>query len=779
MIRGEPYSRKSSMAPPTATTTTLAALPAKLPNRADGAITVVLSDFSGWVFDADSTSPAQEGIVVPSAGNGRFIRVFSPVANPGTLKATVAAATTAALAANTRTANVLLADANGALGAIDGVTLIVGDRLLVQDEVIGANNGIYIIDALGAAGSKWQMTRATDFDSDAEVVAGCLMYVDDGTANGNEWFFLSTNDPITVNTTALVFVAVPSYVDLASTATGEGADLIGVYDVNAVVTATAAGPAIIELARRQLAAVADDAALIAITAAQRDDGALVVKLDDLTIWGFDAGSAAAASDWVQVPSAGTGRWLRKDAEPGTMLPSVADNAALVALTAVNRSDGSIVVQLDTMQVWKYDLGSAAAASDWVVAPTDGVGRWLDAANPNGGLILPTVANNAALIALTAVDRQDGSIIVQLDTNQVWKYFIGSAAAASDWVIVPTDGVGRWHDVGYPDGGLMLPPVADNAALIALTATDRQDGSLVVQLDTMQVWKYDLGSTSAASDFTVVPTDGVGRWIDAGNPVASDAKNSVRAVIERPPAYTRTANVILADAVGALGAIDGVTLIVGDRILLVDGAAGADNGIYQVTVIGDGGTAYELTRTVDADTSAKVTCGQSVYVEEGTINAGSTFRLVTNNPITLNTTALVYRTSSVKIREVTITSTELTTAGATQSIVVGAAIPATAMILGYRYRLVDAFDSPGGASLDVQLGDDTTDPDSLCAAFDAYTASAYEGAGWVEGTRGVRPNGTPTGTQLELLFTATVDNLSTFTNGDLDVEISYIDVIGTA
>ncbi len=58
------------------------------------------------------------------------------------------------------------------------------------------------------------------------------------------------------------------------------------------------------------APVADAAALQAIAAANRFNGQIRVKLDDDTIWTFDSGSSASTSDWVIVPSAGTGRWLR-------------------------------------------------------------------------------------------------------------------------------------------------------------------------------------------------------------------------------------------------------------------------------------------------------------------------------------------------------------------------------------------------------------------------------------------------------------------------------------
>lgn len=123
---------------------------------------------------------------------------------------------------------------------------------------------------------------------------------------------------------------------------------------------------------------------------------------------------------------------------------------------------------------------------------------------------------------------------------------------------------------------------------------------------------------------------------------SDYKQSVRAATAAAlAAYTRADNVITANANGALAAVDGVTLVVGDRILLKNGAAGADNGIYTVTSLGSAGTKWRLTRAADANTSALVTSGMLVPVEEGTANASTIWELSTANPITLNTTALTF------------------------------------------------------------------------------------------------------------------------------------------
>lgn len=122
----------------------------------------------------------------------------------------------------------------------------------------------------------------------------------------------------------------------------------------------------------------------------------------------------------------------------------------------------------------------------------------------------------------------------------------------------------------------------------------------------------------------------------------DVKSSVRvATTTALPAYTRSTNVITATANGALPAIDGVTLALNDRLLLKNGAATADNGIYYVSQVGNVGAPYTLTRTTDADTSAEVTTGLFVFVEEGTTLGASGWILSTANPITLNTTGLTF------------------------------------------------------------------------------------------------------------------------------------------
>lgn len=97
------------------------------------------------------------------------------------------------------TANGALATAFANGQVIDGVTLATGDRILLKNQTTGADNGVYTVNASGAP------TRATDADANAEVTGGFTVWVNEGTANGDSQWTLTTNDPITLGTTALTF----------------------------------------------------------------------------------------------------------------------------------------------------------------------------------------------------------------------------------------------------------------------------------------------------------------------------------------------------------------------------------------------------------------------------------------------------------------------------------------------------------------------------------------------------------------------------------------------
>src|SRR6056300_1720146 len=91
-------------------------------------------------------------------------------------------------------------DLSSAPAAIDGVTLSSGDRVLVKDQSTASANAIYTY-----AGSGNSMTRATDFDADAEVTSGAFVFIEEVTVNGDNGFVLTTDGSITVGPTNLAF----------------------------------------------------------------------------------------------------------------------------------------------------------------------------------------------------------------------------------------------------------------------------------------------------------------------------------------------------------------------------------------------------------------------------------------------------------------------------------------------------------------------------------------------------------------------------------------------
>ena len=150
------------------------------------------------------------------------------------VKASVRVATAAALPACTAggsgVGKTLTASAVGIL-TVDGVATVLNDRILVKDQAVGADNGLYKVTTAGTAGVAFILTRATDADQAAEVTGGMYCFAEEGTANADTGFVLTTNDPITVDTTALAFTAFSGAGAIVAgaglTKTGSTLDVVG------------------------------------------------------------------------------------------------------------------------------------------------------------------------------------------------------------------------------------------------------------------------------------------------------------------------------------------------------------------------------------------------------------------------------------------------------------------------------------------------------------------------------------------------------------------------
>lgn len=81
---------------------------------------------------------------------------------------------------------------------IDGVVLATGDRILIKDQAVQTENGIYTVNASGAP------TRSTDADSGVELV-GAAVAVQSGTANTGKGYVQTTPSPITIGASNIVW----------------------------------------------------------------------------------------------------------------------------------------------------------------------------------------------------------------------------------------------------------------------------------------------------------------------------------------------------------------------------------------------------------------------------------------------------------------------------------------------------------------------------------------------------------------------------------------------
>lgn len=104
---------------------------------------------------------------------------------------------------------------NGLLGAIDGVTLSVNDRLLVKDQANAIQNGLYKVTNIGNGGAPYVLTRVTDADQAAtEMRYGLYTTITSGTTNGTKNYFMKTADVIVMGTSLLSFAEfTPAIVD--------------------------------------------------------------------------------------------------------------------------------------------------------------------------------------------------------------------------------------------------------------------------------------------------------------------------------------------------------------------------------------------------------------------------------------------------------------------------------------------------------------------------------------------------------------------------------------
>ena len=128
--------------------------------------------------------------------------VYSPV----TVATTAALTATYSNGASGLGATLTNSGAQAAI-AIDGITLSLGNRVLVKNQVSTFENGIYIVSNTGSASTNWVLTRAADYDNASEIIQYGVVFVNQGIVSAGLLYQETAAGPFVIGTSPITFAA--------------------------------------------------------------------------------------------------------------------------------------------------------------------------------------------------------------------------------------------------------------------------------------------------------------------------------------------------------------------------------------------------------------------------------------------------------------------------------------------------------------------------------------------------------------------------------------------
>jgi len=273
------------------------------------------------------------------------------------------------------------------------------------------------------------------------------------------------------------------------------------------------------------------------------------------------------------------------------------------------------------------VDSLIVDGDGITFTYDDTANTLTAGISTGGIALDKLAADSIFIGTDEITlgNTTGSYT---DINGLNSIDIGNISISGN-TIISADA----------DGDITLDPNGNGN--INLNAT----GTGVINANSVRI--TNLADPTGAQDaVTKAYVDAVKTGLDVKNSVLIATDAELDATYSNG-VLTANNNGTINSATGVTGQVDAgsnaIALAQGDRILVKDQTTGADNGIYDVTTVGDASNPFVLTRSADADNSpnAEVSGGMFTFVEDGFYRDSGWVLASPDGAVTLGTDALTF------------------------------------------------------------------------------------------------------------------------------------------
>ena len=568
---------------------------------------------------------------VDALGNASF-------ANYGASKVRVATAGSALTANYSNGASgvgaTLTATTNVVLPSIDGVSPSVGDRILVKDQATVAQNGVYSVTSLGTAGTApWVLTRSTDSDTPLKVSAS-LIGVDLGTANAGTYWTTAFKSTNTVGIDSMTWS-----------------------------TFSAAGSA----------AVADDTSTNAsyyLTLSTVTSGNLTTIKTSSTKLTFNPSTGLLSTTGLTTTNDATINGITIGKGGGSLATNTALGLSALSVNLTGANNTAVGQQtLTTNQIGNNNTGVGYQSLFNNIADNNtGFGLQSlyneNTGTSNTGIGISTLFSNVGGNYNTALGYVAGYNNNSNGSNDI---FIGSnsgpssASAVNNQLYIGNVGTPGTASGTALIGGTQGTTIATSA--LVLNGATVLNSSLTVRAVASQSTDLIDWQNSAATTLALVDINGNAAFpnINTARVKAASTADIGTATYANGTAgngatLTATTNIVLPT-------VDGVSLAVGDRVLLKNQTAGAQNGIYSVTSLGAAGTApWVLTRAPDANSAADL-ASLFVTVDLGTANTSTIWKTTFKSSDTVGTTSATF-TAFTSGSGATVTITDDTATNAT-------------------------------------------------------------------------------------------------------------------